>query len=177
MALFHRRRKPPHRRTTSPVILPIVPLEPEKFPINQNTLGVSTTASSDLINHAIRYSFAPIWKFLVPVDTQVIFRPGDKFYIHVKDGAGVEWNDEQEIRIAFWNSVRRDFRIIYQGFYMDVKEPTDIDRMAEYQIAELHVVHGGGWVYIEGFAPIAPFTISSDLSHFSLDTQRVRPRI
>ncbi len=158
-------------------ILPI-PVE-ERFPINQTTLGVTTTPSAALHNHNIRFSFAPVWRFQVPVDTQILFYPGDRFYIHLRDAAPtpVEWHHEQEVRIAFWNAVQREMRIIYQGFYMEVREANDVDRMAAYQITELHIVPGGGWVHIEGLAPITPFTINSAVSHFSLDTRRIRPRI
>ncbi len=177
MPILRPRRPPPHRRIDPP--MEILPVVEEKFPINQTTLGVTTTPIVDLHNHAIRFSFAPIWRFRVPVDTQVIFRPGDRFYIHIRDGAPtpVEWHGEQEVRISFLNAAQRDMKVVYQGFYMEVREANDIDRMAIYQIAELHVVPGGGWVFIEGFAPIAPFTINSAVSHFSLDTQRIRPRI
>ncbi|MBT9138566.1 MAG: hypothetical protein DDT31_01135 [Syntrophomonadaceae bacterium] len=176
MPILRPRRPPPHRRGELPIgVLPI-PVE-EKFPINQTTPGVTITPIAELHKHAIRFSFAPIWRFRVPVDTQVIFRPGDRFYLHIRDGANVEWHGEQEVRISFLNAAQREMRVIYQSFYMEAREANNIDLMATYQIAELHVVPGGGWVFIEGFAPITPHTINSLVSHFSLDTYRIRQRI
>ena len=182
MRRLRRRPHSPDRRIDPPIgILPVFQpeMEPEmeRFSISQTTEGVITTPNVDLINHAIRYSFAPIWRYQVPVNTQIVFRPGDRFYLQIKDGVGTEWSDEQEVQIIFWNAVKKELRVVFTGFYMDVKEPVDIDRMAMYQITQPHVVPGGGWIYLEGLAPIAPHTIDSAISHFSLETQRVRQRI
>jgi len=149
----------------------------EVLRINQRTEGVTVTPSADLHNHNIRFSFAPIWTYRIPPDALVTFNPGHRFYLNIFDGAGAHWHDRQRIRIVMWNAVEDRALVVYRGLYEEVRESTDIDRMAMLELAAPHIMPADSLMRIEGLAEMAPHTINSPIGHFSIESLMTRKRI
>jgi len=139
------------------------------------------TASTDSYceNYAIRYSFAPIWTYQVPVGQEFILLPEHRLGIHIEDdeASSAEWGDPQKVRVVAWDANKKRMQIIYEGRYMESKEMQDIDKMATFDILEPVHLKSGDHIQIEGLCDdgtTALYTIDVSDSYFSLEMLRIR---
>lgn len=153
----------------------------ELFRLTQETTGISEKTDAQCENYAIRYTYAPIWEYQVPVGQEFIILPTHRIGIHLEDdeASSAEWGDPQKVRVEIWDATKRRMRIAYDGLYMESKEMQDIDKMATLDLLDvpLHLA-SGDWIIIAGMCDngtTAIYTIDTSDSYFSLEVLRVRP--
>ena len=137
-----------------------------------------TAATDAAFENTGRYDFAQIWKYQVPINTELIFLPEHHASVYIEDdeASPAEWADTENVRIAVWNPDLTRMEIIHEGRYMETKEVSDHDLMGYYnKVSEPIRVKAGGWIYIYGKCPITIFTIDVSDSLFILECLRVRP--
>ena len=140
------------------------------------------TAKTDteVENFALRYTFAPIWIYQVPVGQEFLIKPEHRVGVYIEDDeAGpAQWRDDQKIRLEVWDPDLKRMQVVYQGMYVESKEMQDKDKMANLDLldAPLHLP-SGSWIYICGHAWSVIFTIDVSDSFFSLEVLRVRPSL
>lgn len=130
-------------------------------------------------NYAIRYSFAPIWTYQVPVGQELVALPAHRIGIYIEDdeGTSAEWGDPQKVRVVAWDAEMKRMQILYEGRYMESKEMQDLDKMATFDIAEPFRLKSGDHIYVEGMCDdgtTALYTIDVSDSYFSIELLRVR---
>ena len=152
-------------------------IKPELFRLTPSETGVTASTDSEVENYALRYTFAPIWKYQVPVGQEFIIEPGHWFgcYIEDDEAGAAEWRDDQKVRVECWDNGLKRMLIVYEGRYMESKDTQDKDKMANLDLldAQLHL-KAGSWIYISGYAPSTIYTIDVSDSFFSLDILRIR---
>jgi len=150
----------------------------ELFRLTQN--DATAKSDSDCENYAIRYSYAPIWTYQVPVDQEFIVKPEHRLGIYIEDdeGTSAEWGNAQKVRVVAWDADKKRMQILYEGFYMESKDLQDLDKMANFDIKEDVLLKSGDWIYVEGMCDngtTALYTIDVSDSYFSIELLRVRP--
>lgn len=132
-------------------------------------------------NLAIRYSFADIWYYQVPVGQEFIITPEHHVSVYIEDDetSPAAWGDPQKVRVVVWDADKTRMQVIYQGLYVESKEMQDIEKMATFDLLkEPLLVKAGDWIQIEGKCDngtTALYTIDVSDSYFSLEMFRVRP--
>jgi len=149
------------------------------------TANATAKTDAQCENFAIRYTFAPIWTYQVPVNNILLLKSSHHFYLHLEDdeSTSAEWGDPQQVRLSVWDADLRKMQIIYQGRYVASKEMQDVEKMAVLDLIpagqELKLEEGA-WIYIEGMCDngtTALYTIDVSDSHFSIETERVKPSL
>ena len=150
----------------------------ELFRLTQAESGIVESTDSEVENFALRYTFAPIWKYQVPVDQELILLPDvHRFGAHIEDdeAASAEWRDDQFVRIEVWDATLRRMGIPYQARYVHSKEEQDTEKMARLELEDDPLrLKAGDWIYIMGYSPHTIYTIDVSDSRFSLEMVRVR---
>jgi len=152
----------------------------ELFRLTQLDSDISASSDSTCENWAIRYSFAPIWKWQVPVNQEIVLKPEHKFGAHIEDdeASSAVWTDIQFVRIEVWDAALKRCVIVYEGRFIQSKELQDRDKMAHLDIVNPVRLPAGSWIYILGKCPNSSiYTIDVSDSYFSLETTRVRPSL
>ena len=149
----------------------------EAYRLHQGETGV--TASTDAeVEYTLRYDFAAIWKYQVPVNTELFIRPEDhlSMYIENDEAAPAEWRDDQFVRAAIWNPELTKMDIIHEGRYVETKETSDRNKMGHFsKIDAPYRVKPGDWIYLYGKSPFTIYTIDVSDSYFILECLRARP--
>ena len=151
----------------------------EKFFLTQLEAGIVASSDAECENFAIQYTYAPIWKWQVPVNWDIVLLPEHKFGVHIEDdeAAPAEWRDDQLVRVEVWDANLDRMHIVYRGRYVQSKELQDKDKMTHLTITEPLWLKAGDWIYIMGYSPNTIYTIDVSDSYFSLETERARPTI
>jgi len=152
----------------------------ELFRLTQLSTGISAKTDAQCENYAIRYTFAPIWIWQVPVNQEIVLLPEHKFGAHIEDdeSSSAVWTDIQSVRIEVKDASLKKTTIVYEGRYMQSKEMQDQDKMAHLDIMNPVRLPAGSWIYILGYSPSSSlYTIDVSDSYFSLETLRVRPSL
>lgn len=151
----------------------------EKFFLTQLDADVSAKTDAQVENFALRYTYAPIWTYQVPVGQSIILGPRDKVAIYIEDdeAAPAEWRNDQFVRIEVWDASLRRMQIALQCRYIQTKEEQDLELMGHLELIYPLRLKGGDWLYICGYSPNTIFTIDVSDSRFSLEATRVRPSI
>lgn len=157
----------------------------ELFRLNQNTTGITESSDATCENWAIRYSFAPIWTWQVPVGQEVVITPEHRFGVYLKDdeGSAAEWHDAQKVRVVVWDADLKRMQIIYEGRYVESKEMQDDEKMARFDLLNQPIrLDAGDWIYIEGMcdsgtAAVYTIDLDDDACYFSMEMLRVRPTL
>lgn len=153
----------------------------EFFRLTQAESGITASTDGECENYAIRYTFAPIWKYQVPVGQEFILLLEHKFVAYIEDDetSALEWLDTQHIRVEVWDATLKRMQIAFQGRYVESKETQDLDKMAHLDLIEPLRLKSGDWIYILGYCPNVNagtgYTIDVSDSFFSLECLRVRP--
>lgn len=153
----------------------------ELFRLTINDATAKTDAECE--NYAIRYSYAPIWTYQIPVGQEFIVQPEHHVSIYIEDdeAGAAPWGDPQSVRVVVWDADKKRMQIIYEGRYMESKEMQDIQKMATFDLLkEPLLLKSGDHIYIEGMCDngtTAIYTIDVSDSYFSLEMLRVRPGI
>ena len=155
-----------------------MPIE-ELFRLTQKESGIVEQADSYCENYNIRYAFADIWYYQVPENQVLVFKPEHRLSIRIEDdeAAPAEWGNTQEVRVEVWDAARRKMEILYEGLYIMSKEETDREKMAHYEIDEPIYAPAGSWIFIRGKCSVSIYTIDVSDSRFTLECERVRPRL
>ncbi len=152
-------------------------IKSELFRLTPSETGITASTDSEVENYALRYTFAPIWKYQVPVGQEFIVLPTNVFgcYIEDDEAGAAEWRDEQQVRIECWDSGLKRMVIAYAGRYVESKDMQDKDKMAKLDLLDqpLHL-KSGDWIYICGYSPSTIYTIDVSDSFFSMEINRVR---
>lgn len=153
----------------------------ERFRLTQNTTDVSAKTDAQVENYAVRYSFAPIWTYQIPVNQHMVIEPKDRLSIYLEndEASSAEWGNPQKVRVVVWDATLKRSMIIYEGLYMESKEEQDDELMAHFDLHEGKplLLNPGDWVYIEGKCDdgtTAIYTIDVSDSRFSIEMTRVR---
>ncbi len=156
-------------------------IKEELFRLTQAESGITEATDAQCENYAIRYSFAPIWKWKVPVNNEIVILPSHRLSIYIEndEASPAAWADAQKVRVSVWSADLRKMSIIFQGRYMDAKELQDIDKMAHFQIPEEKSfwLKSGDWIWVEGMCDngtAAIYTIDVSDSLFSMEMNRLR---
>lgn len=150
----------------------------ELYRLTPSSDGVTAKSDSDVENFALRYTYAPIWIFQVPVGQEFVITPKHRFSAYIEDDeAGpAEWRGEQKVRVEVWDADLKKMAIVYAGLYVESKEMADTDKMARLDLLDAPLVlHSGDWIYICGMSWSTLYTIDVSDSFFSLEALRVRP--
>ena len=155
-----------------------LPIE-ELFRLTQKESGITEQTDAYCENYNLRYAFADIWRYQVPENQVLVFKPEHRLSIRIEDdeAAPAEWGNTQEVRIEVWDTTLRKMVIIYEGLYIMSKEETDRDLMAHYEIDQPIYAPAGSWIFIRGRASVSIYTIDVSDSRFTLECSRVRPRL
>lgn len=156
-------------------------IEGELFRLTRNDATAQTDAYCE--NFAIRYAFADIWYYQVPVGQEFLIRPEDHVSIYLEDdeAGAAEWGDPQKVRVVVWDADKKKMQVIYEGLYIESKELSDIGKMATFdRLPNDEPLHlkSGDWIQIEGKCDNATtgiYTIDVSDSYFSLEMLRVKP--
>jgi len=151
----------------------------EFFRLRESEDGVTSKTDAQCENFAIRYTFAPIWTYQVPIDQELVLLPEHRFGAHIEDdeAAPAEWTDNQFVRVEVWDATLRRMIIPFQARYVHSKELQDTELMARLELSEPLRLKAGDWIYIAGYCPHALYTIDVSDSYFSLEMLRVRPSL
>ncbi len=145
------------------------------------TPALATAKSdSEVENFALRYTFAPVWIYQVPVGQEFLIKPEHRFSAYIEDdeAGAAEWSAEQKVRVEVWDPNLKRMQIVYQGLYVESKEMQDKDKMATLDLLDAPLyLPSGSWIYICGNAWSAIYTIDVSDSFFSLELLRVRPSL
>lgn len=151
---------------------------PELFRLTQTEADI--VASTDAqCEYTIRYDFATIWKYQVPVGQEFILLPEHKFVVYIEDDStSVEWLNTQFVQVRVLDATQKRIQIIYQGRYIESKETQDLDKMAHLDLIEPLRLKSGDWIYVLGECPTVnaggEYTIDVSDSLFSIECLRVR---
>lgn len=152
----------------------------ELFRLTQQDATAQTDAQVE--NYAVRYSYAPVWKYQVPVGQEFIILPTYRLSIYLENDespTAAAWGDPQKVRVVAWDADEKRMQVIYQGLYVGSKEEQDIELMATFDLLDkpLHL-KAGDWIWIEGKCDdgtTAIYTIDVSDSRFSMEILRIRP--
>ena len=150
----------------------------ELFRLTQLVTGITASSDSEVENYALRYSFAPIWKFQVPVGQEFVIRPDHRVSIYIEDdeASPVEWRDDQKVRVEVWDADEKVMHIVYQGMYVESKEMQDGTKMATLDLLDAPLLlKSGDWIKIAGYSWRTLYTIDVSDSRFSIEVERIRP--
>jgi len=150
----------------------------ELFRLAPSTDGVISKTDAEVENYALRYTYAPIWEYQVPVGQEFIITPEHRLGAYIEDDetSPAEWRDDQKVRVEVWDAGKRKMQIVYQGMYMESKEMQDLTKMATLDLLTAPLLlKSGDWIVISGHSWRAIYTIDVSDSFFSLEVTRVRP--
>ena len=152
----------------------------ELFHLTQSETGISASSDTTVENYALRYAFAPIWKWQVPTTHELVLEPKHRFAAYIEDDetSALEWLDVQEVRVEVWDADLKRMWIVYEGRYMQSKEETDREKMMHVDIYDPLHLKAGDWVYVLGKAATVTagtgYTIDVSDSRFTLELTRIR---
>ncbi len=136
---------------------------------------------SQVENYALRYTYAPIWKYQVPVNQEFVLAPEHKLSVYIEDdeSSPAEWRSTQKVRVEWWDASLKKMEIIWEGRYISCKEEQDQDKMARLDIigGEPLEVKSGDWIIIAGMSDDTLYTIDVSDSRFTLECRRFRPTL
>ncbi len=149
----------------------------ELFRINNKTTDMNESSDTAAEDYAIRYSFAPIWWYQVPVGQEFVFLPTHLVSVYIEDDEGgpAEWKDTQKVRVELWSTDERRLEILLRCRYEQSKETQERDLMMHLDIDQPVRAKAGDWIKIAGQCADSIYTIDVSDSYFTLETLRVRP--
>lgn len=148
----------------------------ELWRLTSEETDVTAKTDAEVTNFALRYTYAPIWLYQVPVGQELVLLPEHRFGCYIEDeGVPAEWLDTQHVRIEVWDATLRRMEIPLQLRYVQVKEMQDADKMAHLDILQPLWLKAGDWIYICGYSPNTVYTIDVSESFFTLELLRIRP--
>ena len=150
----------------------------ELFRLTSKTTGITEKTDSEVENYALRYTFAPIWEYQVPVGQEFVIKPEHRFSAYIEDDevSPAEWRDDQKVRVEVWDTSKRRMQIVYQGMYMESKELQDTELMARLDLLDVPLLlKSGDWIVIAGYSWRSLYTIDVSDSYFNLEVERIRP--
>jgi len=149
----------------------------ELFHLTQLVTDITEKTDAQCENFAIRYTYAPIWLYQVPVGQELILLPEHRVSIYIEDDevSPAEWANNEHVRVEVWDADLRRMQIALQCRYITAKEEQDLDKMAHLEILQPLRLRAGDWIYICGYCPHTIYTIDVSDSRFSLEVIRVKP--